>query len=946
MSEIQLLSNLPLETAMSQQTAKLASAIVRCDSSSETGSSRGRSPLATARWIAKRAGGLGLLLAGLVWATSASVATEAYAADADAKGTLRIFPAEAQLTGQGDQQSFVVQWVDSQGLTRDVTAEATYQSASPKIVEASTALVRAKGDGETKLIVRHGKLSAEAKVTVAKSSESRQISFRLDVMPVLMKHGCNNGSCHGSARGKDGFHLSLFGYDPAGDYFRLTRQMVGRRIDLAVPAKSLLLEKATGEVDHTGGQLFTADHPDYKTVLRWIEAGALDDSGETPVPLGIELLPPKMVFAGDGATQRTVVLARYSDGSVRDVSRLALFMSNNDSVASIDKEGVVKGNGRGGAFVFGRFDKFTVGSEVIVLPTDDNFTWPNPPTNNYIDSLVFDKLQKLHLAPSELCSDEAFLRRVYMDLIGLPPSREEYESFVADSDARKREKLVDQLLERPEFVDIWAMKWGEMLRVRAANNQPQYGRDAKAMWSYSEWIREQMAQNRPLNEFVSELVTGSGSNFKSPTANLYTSTERLTALKTAEDLAQVFMGTRIQCAQCHNHPFDRWTMDDYYGFASFFAGVNMKRGVEGREVIVYNNNAQNTVEHPVDGRRMKPKTLGGDSPEVEGKDPRAALATWLTAPDNAAFTQTMANVIWAHFFGRGIVEPVDDVRISNPPSNKELLDELGRKLAEYGFDKKKLMRDICNSRTYQLSSTPNATNELDNEYFSHGYVRRLRAEVLLDTITRVTGTEDRFPQSPPGTRAVQLYSGSLSNYFLTTFGRAPRETACSCEVNREANLSQALHLVNGDTVTQKISQSRLISGLIQQKKTTSEIIEELYVRALSRKPTTAELDKLVAIVEEETSDPNRAAQLAAAQARVDQSYRRSEDALAKLKADYERMLADGQEAASLESLQKQIAAQERQLSAIRQRYEGQTANLVYNDILWGLFNSTEFAFNH
>jgi hypothetical protein len=865
---------------------------------------------------------------------------------ADSAATLRVFPTDVALRDQGDRQAIVVQLVDDQGTTRDVTAETKLRAVDPATIEIAGQTVRPKANGQTRLVVEHGKLNVEVPVTVTNSDQSRPVSFRLDVMPIFMKHGCNSGSCHGAARGKDGFHLSLFGYDPAGDYFRLTRQLIGRRIDLAVPEKSLMLEKPTGVVQHTGGKLFDTSSEDYKTLLRWLQAGAPDDSGETPVPVGIELVPPKIVFDGNGTTQQTVVLAKYSDGAVRDVSRLALFLSNNESVASIGKEGVVKGNGRGGAFVFARFNKFTVGSEVIVLPTGDNFQWPDTPESNYIDTLVFDKLRKLHMAPSDLCPEEMFLRRVYLDLIGLPPTREEFEQFIADSDPQKRAKLIDTLLDRNEFVDIWSMKWGEMLRIRAVNNQPQYGRDAKAMWVYADWVHDQMVQNRPLNEFVADLVTGSGSNLKSPTSNLYTSTERLTPQKTAEDLAQVFLGTRIQCAQCHNHPFDRWTMDDYYGFASFFAGVNLKRGVEGREVIVFNNNGANTVEHPVDGRRMKPKVLGGEAPDVDGKDPRQPLAKWLTSPDNAAFSQTMANVIWSHFFGRGIVEPVDDVRISNPPSNKELLEELGRKLASYGFDKKKLIRDICNSRTYQLSVASNSTNELDEAYFSHSYVRRLRAEVLLDTITRITGTEDRFPQSPPGTRAVQLYSGSLSNYFLTTFGRAPRESACSCEVNREANLSQALHLVNGDTVSQKISQSRLIANLLAQKKSTPEILEELYIKTLCRKPTSDEIEKLTAIIKENVDNPDRVAQLATAQAQADQTYRRGDEQLKRLKADYEKLRDEGQEAAALTNLENQIQSLERQLASIRQRFEGNATLLAYGDILWGLFNSTEFAFNH
>lgn len=864
-------------------------------------------------------------------------------ARAESSSALKVFPATVVLRGQDDRQSLAVQVVDGQGMTRDVTASARYRLADPSLATIAGQTLAPKNDGNTQLVVEHNGLKAEVPVVVKDAATSRPISFRLDVMPVFMKHGCNNGSCHGAARGKDGFNLSLFGYDPAGDYYRLTRQLIGRRVDLAVPEKSLMLEKTSGAVPHTGGKLFDTNHDDYKTLLRWLKAGAPDDGNDTPVPVGLELLPSKVVFAGKDDTQKTVVLAKYSDGSVREVTRLALYMTSNEAIAAIAKDGVVKGGGRGSAFVFARFSKFTVGSEVIVLPTDDKFNWPSTPEKNFIDTLVFDKLKKLHMAPSELCSDEAFLRRAHFDLIGLPPSREDYDRFLADRDPQKRARLIDALLEMPEFVDMWSMKWGELLRIRAYNQVPQYGRDAKAMFSYAAWVKEQMAKNRPLNEFVAELLVGVGSNFKSPTANLYTASERLTPQKTAEDIAQVFLGTRIQCAQCHNHPFDRWTLDDYYGFAAFFAGVNLKRGVEGREVVVANNNNSNTVPHPVDGRSMKPKFLGGDSPEVEGKDPRKALATWMTSPENPAFSQTMANIIWAHFFGRGIVEPVDDVRISNPPSNKELLEALGKKLAEHGFDKKKLIRDICNSRTYQLSSTTNKTNELDESNFSHSYVRRLRAEVLLDTISRVTGTEDRFPLSPPGTRAVQIHTGEISTYFLTTFGRAPRESACSCEVNREANLSQALHLVNGDTITQKIAQGKLIAGLLAEMKSPEPVIEELYVRALCRKPTAAEVTKLTDIVRREATDSKRVQETIRLQLGQDAVFKRNEDRLQKLREDLTKLPKDSKDAPQLE---KQVRALEQQQNATLQRYQAGAVGFIYGDILWGLFNSTEFTFNH
>ncbi len=772
---------------------------------------------------------------------------------ADAGTQLKVFPAEISLRGQEARQTIAVQLVNDQGITRDVTAAVKVKVANKKLAEISGQTLKPKADGETTLIVELGQQKAEVPVVVKDAAVSRDVSFRLDVMPIFMKNGCNNGSCHGAARGKDGFHLSLFGYDPAGDYYKLTRQIIGRRVDLAVPEKSLVLEKSLGEVDHTGGQLFTQDSDDYRAMLRWIEAGAPDDKGDTPEPIGIELLPSKTVFAGKDQTQKTVVMAKYSDGSVRDVTKLALYMTNNDAVASIDKDGVAKGNNRGGAFVFARFNKFTVGSEVIVLPTDDNFVWKNVPEANFIDSLVFDKLKKLHLAPSELADDETFLRRVYLDLIGLPPTREEYERFVADKSSDKRAKLIDQLLDREEFIDMWSMKWGELLRIRAVGNQPQYGRDAKAMWQYSAWVHDQMAANRPLNEFVAELVVGTGSNIKQPTSNLYTASERLTPQKTAEDFAQVFLGTRIQCAQCHNHPFDRWTMDDYYSFAAFFSQIGRKQGEDPREIIIFNAGG-GEVAHPVGGRQMKPKFLGGAVPDVAGKDRREVMATWLASKENPYFAKNLANIVWSHFFGQGIIDQVDDVRVSNPPSNAELIDELGKKFTEYNYDFKKLVRDICTSRIYQLSTKTNETNALDERNFSHATLRRIRSEVLLDCITLATQTKDKFGGLPLGSRAVQIADGNTSTYFLTTFGRATRDSVCSCEVKMEPNLSQALHLLNGDTVNSKIQTGGLIDVRLKEGKTPPQIIEEMYLRTLTRKPTDKELAALNGVLVNE-KDP-------------------------------------------------------------------------------------------
>ena len=417
------------------------------------------------------------------------------------------------------------------------------------------------------------------------------------------------------------------------------------------------------------------------------------------------------------------------------------------------------------------------------------------------------------------------------------PHAPEYERFFsADTSSEKRTKLIDELLGRKEFVELWVMKWAELLQIRS-NNRVSY----KSALSYYNWLQGQIASNMPMDQMVKDLLATSGGTFKNPATNYYQM--ETTTLKVAENVAQVFMGTRIQCAQCHNHPFDRWTMDDYYGFAAFFSQIGRKQGEDPRETIVFNSGG-GEVRHLVDNRVMAPKYLGGETPEVRGKDRRAALVEWLASPQNPFFAKNLANIVWAHFFGRGIVEPVDDVRVTNPPSNPELLDELGKKFTEYRYDFKRLVRDICTSRTYQLATRTNETNATDTSNFSHQAIRRIRAEVMLDVIAQVTDTKNKFPGLPLGARAVQIADGKVSNYFLTTFGRATRETVCSCEVNMEPSLSQALHLLNGPTTSQNILSGNVIGRQLAAKQTPAQVVEDLYIRCFSRKPTASEQAKL------------------------------------------------------------------------------------------------------
>ncbi len=556
------------------------------------------------------------------------------------------------------------------------------------------------------------------------------------------------------------------------------------------------------------------------------------------------MFPPAAVLDGKDATQRLTVRARYSDGSDRDVTTLALFLSSNDASAKVSPEGLVTAGDRGEAFVMARFATFTIGVPVIALPKGLQFALGQLAERNYIDTLVHKKLRKLRISPSELCSDEAFLRRVYLDIVGILPNAEEYQRFVNEKAADKRERLVDELLGRKEFAELWVLKWAELLQIRSSN-QVSY----KAMLLYYNWLQDQIARNVPTNQMVRDLLAAKGGTFKNPATNYY-QTETDT-LKVAENVAQVFMGMRIQCAQCHNHPFDRWTQDDYYGFAAFFSQIGRKPADDPRETIVFNSGAGD-VRHPVGGRVMPPKFLGGTQPDVAGKDRREAVANWLASPDNPYFASNLANIVWAHFFGQGIVHEVDDARVSNPASNPELLAELGKRFTQYNYDFKKLVRDICTSHTYQRATPPNESNAGDTRNFARASIRRIKAETFLDCLSHVTETKNKFPGLPAGARAVQIADGSITTYFLTAFGRATRETVCSCEVKLEPTLSQSLALLNGDATTQKIQAGNLIGRRLAEKKMPVDIIDELYIRCLSRKPTPDEKTKLDSFVAAES----------------------------------------------------------------------------------------------
>ena len=758
---------------------------------------------------------------------------------------LKCYPPDIQLRGARSRQGIVVQATYADGFTREVTALAQFKLANRNLARLEKAALEPAADGKTELRVQFEGREAAAAVTVSNATVQGPLSFKLDVMPVFMKAGCNAGSCHGSSRGKDGFRLSLFGFDPDGDYFRLTREQVGRRINLALPEESLVVQKALGAVQHTGGVRFRTNSPLYQTVAGWLAAGAPADPPALARLTVIEIFPKSAVLEGTNAAQHFLVCARYSDGAQRDVTPLAVLLSNNEVTARVAEDGAVIAGQRGEAFIQARFGEFNVGAQVIVIPQGLPYRWPGAATNNYVDEAVYAKLRKLRLVPSEVCDDATFLRRASLDITGTLPTPEEVGRFLGEADPAKRERLVDKLLARKEFADLWVMKWAELLEIRSRDNLVY----PKAALLYFEWLRDQLLANVPLDRIVRGLLTAGGSTFRNPAANYYQiepDTQKL-----AENTAQVFLGMRIQCAQCHNHPFDRWTLNDYYGFAAFFAQVGRKPGDDPRETVIFDR-GEGEMKHPVSGAAMRPKFLGGEAPEIKGQGRREVLARWITSPENPFFARNVVNLVWAHFLGRGIIEPVDDVRISNPASNQELLDALAARFVGCHYDFKRLVRDICTSRTYQLGTRPNDTNAADDRNFSKAAIRRLRAEVLLDCLSQVTGTQDKFPGLPRGARAVQIADGNAATYFLTTFGRASRATVCSCEVKTDPNLSQALHLLNGDTVQEKIEQGGLVKEGLKAGQSPEQLIGNLYLRCLGRKPTGPELSRLQGFLNKES----------------------------------------------------------------------------------------------
>lgn len=757
--------------------------------------------------------------------------------------TLNVFPPSISISGSAGSQGVVAQMVEIDSISRDVTTDAEWKMKDERIARYENGRVFPVSDGQTVLVAAVGDLTARVDVTIADANVTRPVSFLRDVMPVFARAGCNAGSCHGAARGKDGFRLSLFGFDPKGDLYRLMHELPGRRVDVASPDDCLLINKSTLSVPHSGGEVFKRDSKYYRTIRDWIAQGATFD--EEPVSVeSIELYPQQAVLRGAGQQQPLAVTATWSDGTVSDVTDLATFSETNGSVARVSVDGVVESHLRGESFVMARFENHTVGADFISLPAaspGDQQRWAKsknrtPRAVNFVDHLIDQKLDRLRITRSPLCDDATFIRRVTIDLSGTVPTAEEVIAFCKDPSAGKRSALIERLLQSDGFTRIWVLRFAEMLQIRSNRNV-----SVKATHLYHQWLKEQFQRSVPVDQIVTQLLCSTGSTFTSPESNFYEMEKD--GLKIAENVAQSFMGTRIQCAQCHNHPFDRWTMDDYYSFAAFFSGVGRKNLLDPRERFIVGTVGRK-VKHPLTNKVMQPKFLGGPTPEIGKTDRRRVLADWLTDSANPYFSRNLSNIVWAHFFGRGIVDEVDDVRISNPPVNKPLLDALATRLSDGHYDLKIIVRDICNSATYQAGSQANENNASDQTNFSHARLRRMKAEVMADVIAKVTDSPNRIKGLARGDSALNIPDASNSSHFLKTFGRGTRATVCACETKAEPTLSQSLHLINGETVEKKIRNGKLIDRWRKNGLSNEAIVRRLYLRVLNREVTDTEIATL------------------------------------------------------------------------------------------------------
>lgn len=760
-----------------------------------------------------------------------------------------LLPQAVKLTGPESRQTLLVETVDGAEVTGPVKDGVTFSSENEAIAKVVGGQVIPMGDGSTVITASIAGQKARAQVTVESYRAKHQWSFRNHVQSVLSKTGCNSGACHGATAGKNGFKLSLRGYDPEADFFAITRQARGRRVVPDDPGRSLILTKPTGAIPHKGGVRFPDDSPEYKVIAQWLAQGQVGPTPADARAIRLEILPAAARLKA-GTEQQMIVRAHFSDGHVEDVTRWAKYTASNHSVCTVDDLGLVKVGGSGeGAIVAWYLAQnatasITVPYQQPVAP--EAFT--KAPRANVIDDLVLEKLAALNIPPSPKSGDSEFVRRVYLDTIGLLPTVEEAGSFLDDTDPDKRMKLIEQLLSRPEFVDYWAYQWSDLLLLTGSRLRPQ------AIKSYYQWIRQQVANNTPWDEFARGVILAKGSTFENGAANFYALHQDPQDM--VETTSMAFLGMSLQCAHCHDHPNEKWTNDDYYGMVSLFARVRGKgwggdfRNGDGNRTIFIDD--QGEVLQPRTGRPRQPRPLDGAPVSFEDPtDRREHLARWLTAPENPYFAKSIVNRVWANYLGRGLVESVDDIRQTNPASNEKLFERLANELVRNKYDLKSLMRMILQSETYQRSHEVLPENQADQRFYAHAYPRRLKAEILLDAISQVTLVPTSFKDQPAGTRALQLPDASVGSYFLDTFGRPERLLTCTCERSDEPSMTQVLHLTNGKTIQEKIeAKEGRISRFLEASAEPKEIIETVYLAALSRRPMKSEEERLTVILQQ------------------------------------------------------------------------------------------------
>jgi hypothetical protein len=773
---------------------------------------------------------------------------------------LRVYPPEVAISGPNRVQQLLVVEEENGRVVVDHTAAAKFATSNDTVAKVDPAgLVTATGTGEASITATVGSGSVTVKVT---ASATAGWTFRNHIIPMLTKNGCNSGACHGALAGKGGMKLSLRGYDPDSDHFVLTRQALARRIDLTSPAESLMLKKALKALPHGGGTRFDEAAPNYALLLDWIKAGAPGPRDADPRLARIDVFP-KAALLKPKATLRVIVRAVYSDGTAEDATRWARFGSSEELVAAVSEDGRLTVAGHGEAAVTVGFGT-KVAALTVTSPfpnTVDAAAIANAPRNNFVDELVLKKLELLRLPPSGPCTEAEFVRRVFLDTCGVLPKPEEVSAFLADADPKKREKLVEKLLERPEYVDYWAYKWSDMLLV-SGRKLPQPG-----MWAFYRAVRQSVADNEPWDAFARNVVTASGSTLTNGAGNFFVLHKDVSEL--AESTAVTFLGMSVTCARCHNHPLEKWTQDEYWAFANLFSRVGLKNGDRPGEVLVQTR-PEGDAPHLRRGIAMPPTPLDGKPlPADSSIDRRVYFADWLTGPENPYFAKALVNRVWKNFMGRGLVEAEDDLRDTNPPSNPELLDALAKDFIAHKFDVKHLVRTITASAAYQRSSRPLPTNAADDRFYSRYLIRRLPAEVILDAYSDVTGVPTPFTQTksaagdsvtntasyPAGTRAVQVPDSLAVSRFLDAFGRAERVQTCACERTTDASVTQALHLNNGGTLNEKLRNADSVVGKwVAAKLSDAQVVDRLFALALGRPPTAEERAKFVAILAEAAKD--------------------------------------------------------------------------------------------